>query len=339
LIRVVVFRGARSAIIAESLSQMAGVPWLSEQEAFGCDKAAALLLYDGDGVGSFSNQGLLNRQDFPFSVRIHPGTPARRILNQLHADYFRNFSNNVSRRGFPWGSSRTHNKAPFGAYGIGSSLEWERWGGAGELFLMVCPDYPFDRALMRYTNEPTLGTGIGLVALKALEFLEYLDRPIPALIGIADYEDTPENLLRLGESKASFALKLESSMFAIREACRQRNTPADVFGIRARHPQWDHEMPESLAAARNYLRNLPGHVLDQKIKSRMNLFGQWGMTLSKEEALEKMAVQGSEYVNCGMALSRIAVNPLVIGTNSINMASFYKLRNPELPVIYISDVF
>lgn len=361
-IQYLVFRGEMSETLARAVSPNGEIPVFSETEAFGCDKATGLFIFDEVAAGrrgTMRNQGIKNNADYPYSIAVYRIKRLRDLVNQIRSDYFVNFDRNLQLWGYPWGevncSLRIYDPARFTIlrrFGITetpySFITWLRQAKDVEshIFLMACPDYPYDRKNGRYTNESYLNSGIGLVASKSIEFLcafagfaKKEQIRARAIIGLADYEDSPENLLRLNETKESFAKKVQSSISTIRSATSQIGFSVEVAGIRTLFPRWDAEWRQSYEAVANHLLALPTHVRAQKLKARSKLYSTWLPEISEAQVFEKVVQQGAEYATCGALLSSRYTNLLVVGTNSIDMAAFYQVRSPNLPVIYTARVF
>jgi len=350
-----------SEAVSRAFSCQFGIPVICEDDAFGCDKSNGLLLYDTDGDGRrgvMRNQGIKNSADYPYSIAIYRIKRMRDIVSQIHSDYFKHFERNLSQWGYPWGRVRgghQFNPMRFGVlrkFGITQTPScFHSWLSAAKhnescLFLMACPDYPFDSRLGRYTNEALLGDGIGLVAEKSLAFLREFSALarqegllVRAIIGVADYEDEPDNLLRLSETEASFAEKISTTIEKIRFASQAVDFPVTVVGIRDMFPCWNQEWAVSYAEVARHLFALPSHVLARKIKARSKLYSRWLPGISDYSVCAKMIRQGAEYATCGALFSANFSNLLVIGTNSIDMTDFYQVRAPQLPVLCVARVF
>jgi hypothetical protein len=220
------------------------------------------------------------------------------------------------------------------------------------LFAMVCPDYSFSKdsrnQALRYDGRNVVGCGVGLVALRTIAFLREFQqvakqtrRSPTLLIGIADYEDTAENLARLGETEASFAHKVQGSIQAIGDAFASSGVPATVVGLRAFFgpDAWRHAWEQSHEAIRRSMLEMPLAERMRVVSGRRKLYARWYPGISLEESQARLERQGTEYTTCGHLLAAKVVRPLVLGTNSIDMSFFYRLRAPTLPVVYVSQAY
>ncbi len=383
-IQMIVFRGERSKEIAEMLKSKENVPIFFEDDSFGLDKNKCLFIFDKQTKKKkreMINQSLKNKGQYPYSIAILNNKRKQSIIRQIHSDYFTNFHRNIIQWGFPWGliGKKEQEKnnliflesandkmikefayllKKFGVLGIEktNSQEMIAWLNNAKLitvnlFAMVCPDYSFSQDtnnnILRYTEENKLREGIGLVAIKTIDFLEQFSQIIRSFklnicltIGIADYEDYAENLQRLNESKDSFDKKIKKSIQSIEEECKKREIEAKVIAIRSYFGDaaWEEAWRNSKEEIQIGINSLEKNKIDTLIRDRKELYSKWIKDIKDAEVLERIINQGTEYTTCGFLFSKKFENLLILGTNSINMEFFYKLRTKNLPVLYVTRV-
>lgn len=380
----IVFSGIKSENISKKIASNKNIMVCSEEDSFGLDKNKVLFLFDKNTKRkrkNFINQSFRNNTNYPHSIAILQTNFERSIVNQICADYFENFNRNIDIFGFPWGKiSKKHEQennlyllernedpmfsdvANFLKKNGVFKIEFENYKqivswlnnskiNKCNIFAMVCPDYSFDydqnKNILRYSTENKLEEGIGLVAIKTLDFLEDFGKiiskyklDIEMIIGIADYEDYESNLKRLNETKESFNKKIEKSISKIKEECFARKIKADVFSIRK---YFGEELFESVwiksnENIREKLKILSEHQLNKMIENRKKLYSKWFPNILDKEVFERFINQGTEYTTCGDLFSKKIDNLLILGTNSINMELFYKLNAPNTPVLYVTNV-
>jgi len=384
-VQFVVYNGIKSKEIAQLLEKKHKISIFHEEEAFGIDKNKCLYLFDAitkKKKGVMINQSLKNQQDYSYSIAIFRLNRLNSLVDQISSDYFINIERNITRWGFPWGEIRRKDKLRdnlfaltehndkavreffltlrrFGVLTIKKDnsdkiIEWINDSKTKEanIFVMVCPDYSFaydsNDNILRYDTNNTLREGVGLVAIKSLEFLKCLSDLIAkhklrvkVIIGISDYEDTDDNLFRLKETKSSFYEKIKKSIKNIQTECCKINLNFEVIGIREYFGErlWLSRWEESEKLIKEEIEKIGGEELNKMISNRKKLYLRWLPDISNDSVLKKMISQGTEYTNCGYLFAQKVPNLLILGTNSIDMTSFYKLRANNLPIVYITKIY
>ncbi len=379
-----VYKGSKSKMIAQQLENSINLSIFSEKKSFGLDKNECIFLFDKNTKrrkGVMTNQSLKNKQEYPYSIAIHKSKSERSIINQIKSDYFTNFNRNVSRWGFPWGDVKKSfkNRDYFNTLSNSNDLlvkelcvKLKKFGlltldkqsadllinwlnksknHESNVFVMVCPDYSFsydsNNNALRYDNKNTLRDGIGLVAIKSLEFIRVFNElitkyqlKIKFTVGIADYEDTKENLARLKETKNSFDEKIKKSMGKIQSECDRAKINAKVIAIREffGSKNWISEWKKSENIIKRTLKNMKKGEIKRLILNRRKLYSKWFPKITDTEVINRMISQGTEYTNCGFLFNKNFSNLLILGTNSINMEFYYRLRSPDLPILYVSKI-
>ncbi len=336
-------------------------------------------------IGCMVNQSFKNKKPYPFSVAIFRIGLLNVISNQIYSDYLRDFEKNIKKYGYPWGNIRKKDKNrnffdSIQEHGSGFIKDFahllkstgiieigqekfdniSKWLETSKkiranVFIMVCPDYAYERESgkgFRYSGENKLNEGIGLVSRKSLEFLQkfslFMNKnklKIRIIIGIADYEDTGENLSRLDETKATFHNKITQSLKKVdkemKNMMKNLNISYKVVLIRESFGNriWDLEWNESEKAIKKMIAGLNNKTLKNLLKERKKLYLKWYKNIDDKETLERFIKQGTEYTTCGYLFNRSFKNLMIIGTNSINMELFYKIRAKDMPVLYITEVY
>jgi len=361
----IAFDGPLSQQVALGVASRAGVAAISISECKGLNKMEGLLLHDtaADGKkGSMTNQKLIPHGGFGFSVSIYRIIRLDDLVSQISSDYFLNFSRNITQWRHPWGMARKsyRNLPPcpiLGCVGVvrPASTTVLQWANTAKehrstVFLMLCPDYPTElqHGKRIYSTNGQLGTAIGIVAERSIKFLEsfvpFLGKNnlnVQILLGLADYEDTADNLARLKESTSSFAEKVKESAKAVRLRCQPLENDIQVFCIRQHvgRKLWEKESTASRNAIQEAINHLDENARNKLLSQRLALYSKWFPNITREQATVRTIEHGIEYANCGHIFNTTTQNLLVIGTNSIDMSMEYKARAEELPVQYICNVF
>ncbi|MAG39724.1 hypothetical protein CMI41_02045 [Candidatus Pacearchaeota archaeon] len=381
-IKAIIYTGPKSRKVAKILKNKYFVPTFSQHQSFGMDKNKCLYLFDSKTDKKrkvMINQSITNKTDYPFSVAIFRLSCLKSIVEQIKSDYFEKFERNIFHYGFPWGEIRKKDKLRdnaislinhknriakdlfsvfrnSGVLEISKEDSWAfvQWVKKSEkqevsLFVMVCPDYSFssDKDILRYSLDNKLSGGIGLVAVKSLEFLSYLNEiiakhklKIKVIVGIADYEDHDENLKRLNETKQSFKDKIKKSIRQINLESKRMDLNCQVVGIREHFGErlWSQEWEESRKIIKEELEKLSDNELKKMIFDRKILYSRWFPKIKDKEVLERMIDHGTEYTTCGYLFSNEIDNLIILGANSIDMSLYYRLRQQKSPVLYITKV-
>lgn len=383
-IETIVFEGERSKEIARLLGLRENMSIFVKEDAFGLDKNKCLFIFDKETKRKnkeMINQALKNKSSYPYSIAILKDKKMLSLVNQIHSDYFINFNRNINRWGFPWGAIGKKEQEEgsivlldnsedemlrefglllkrFGVLGLEKNMHdkvrnWLEKARSDKvnLFSMVCPDYSFiqdpNNNSFKYNNDNKLREGIGLVAIKTLDFLEPFSRLIRKFglkiyitLGIADYEDYPENLERLGESKESFNKKVRKSIKCIKEKCAKMEIEAEVIAIRDYFGEtvWREVWGDSKKEIENRMNSIEKSKISKMVEDRKELYSKWFPNIKDKEVFQRMVNQGTEYTSCGFLFSNLLRDLLILGTNSINMEFFYRLKAENLPVLYVTRV-
>jgi len=234
---------------------------------------------------------------------------------------------------------------------------WLQQGLAGKKLVMispVCPDYSFEetgnlKRPFRYTFNK-LGSGIGLVAKRAVDAIPILDNFfkkynifIEYVIAMGDFEaHTQSNLNRLNLTEDTFLSKLKGSRSAIQQACPIVNNVSMVTELCGGKENW-------LNLLQLYRNRLEKHDFGQSsitkktmmgiIKARKKLYDQWyGERSSLEEYITLLINQGAEYAAMGDIFSKNFSNALILGCDHCAMEPFYTIAS-FIPTLYLQPAY
>lgn len=207
----------------------------------------------------------------------------------------------------------------------------------------VCPDYSYDRlkdGTYRYTFS-RLGGGIGLVAQKAIKNLNLLESITHDLqspffnvkfsVLVGDFEASPTNCSRLGETQESFLAKIDSSVASITTAYPHFN-PARFTDICGGLSAWlqlqrINSTLLSISSFDSLIARIPLINHERTFISRLPLYKRWlGEGSDFTQAFTDQAI---EYISMGYLITRR------FGNNSFSLlvASDHRAMRPYYNVL------
>lgn len=219
------------------------------------------------------------------------------------------------------------------------------------VLFFLCPDWEAQDG--RYTFA-SLGSGVGLVARRALEILPELQRMmvqagIPDFqihFSIGDFEgDCPEVCARVGVDRAEFRRRCQASLDAFSRELDFRYPALSewaeysfVTDLAGGATDWHtllqkakERLDDGLETA---LRQSPQSI-DAMVKARASLYTRWHGQAVDVRAI--LSAQLREYAAIG-ALARSFPNPLIVGVDHAVMASGFQALIPDeetLAVLYL----
>lgn len=220
----------------------------------------------------------------------------------------------------------------------------------------VCPDYSYketgdlDRPY-EYTFQ-SVGSGIGLVARKAIETYKRIEK-ICNDLGISfeayfvggDFEMTEESQLQqMNITREGFLSKLDQSLRAIEKDIGSPN----VYGVRMSTLCGGMGNFEELRKSyeENFLNgdwgysNLSTTHIDRILIARKSLYEKWCSAGDRDfDYHAQLCAQASEYAAMGHVFLNNFSNMMVVGCDHYAMRPFYKSLSADIPVLYLSPYY